>query len=424
MLCKYDNQGNSIWTQTLATSGAQSVTDTLGYTYLGAGNKLYKYDNTGQILWQISCPNNANIKKLVMHPSGGVIVVGFGTKSQILGSVLQRYAPDGTCIWSKHGEFPKSGSSGFAIACDKTGNTYVTGDGNKDPNTGNSGFLAKYDDDGIIQYIKYVPQTPKIIYATNNEVYLAGEFSVNSINISGSTYSCDPQYVNWYLLKMDTSSNVVWHKIIGNTTNIGSIALNENGDLFVGGSYSNFKIDNYNLTTNSGEIFIMKINSLGSIKWIKNSISGATSGVATISDIELDTDDEITFTGTLYGSHNFDNITAFVQSNMDGDLMIGHLSTASIVNTIEESMPSSNFIVFPNPTGSSINIKGNVNADNYDIFIVNLIGQILYSQTFKINNNYNNNLEQFVDLSSLPKGVYFIHIRTDSITEVKKIVKE
>ena len=48
MLCKYDSLGNSIWTTTLTTNYAHSVTDTLGNTYLVGGNKLYKYDNAGQ----------------------------------------------------------------------------------------------------------------------------------------------------------------------------------------------------------------------------------------------------------------------------------------------------------------------------------------------------------------------------------------
>lgn len=427
MLCKYDSFGNSIWTTTLTTNYAHSVTDTLGNTYLAAGNKLYKYDNAGQKIWEVNCGSNLSIKKIAIHPWGGIVFVGIGVNSPVIGSVLQRYNESGTCLWSKFGEFSKSGSSGFAIACDKNGYIFVAGDGNKDVSTGNSGFLVKYDSNGNIQYNRFVPHTPKVLHVTNDEIFLGGWFSVYPISISGTTYTCDTKYSKWYLMKMDTSMNVKWHKILSNDANIGSVASDAQGNLFVGGSYADLHVDNYNFTSNTGEIFIMKVDSEGNIQWIKNSAGNGQTGSTTISDISVGSDNEITFTGTLYGFHDFDHTNVSVQSNMYGDLLIGRLSTTdeldeNDVNIKKNEFDDGGLNAFPNPNnGKFIITYFSQKESSVQIRILDVHGKIIYTEPIQ---KIQGHLNKEVDFSNQAKGIYFIEMIADNERTTQKIVIE
>ena len=72
--------------------------------------------------------------------------------------------------------------------------------------------------------------------------------------------------------------------------------------------------------------------------------------------------------------------------------------------------------IYPNPTNDIINIKGNENTEN-EIFIYNVNGQVLLSKHFS-----NKNIEQ-VDLSALPRGIYFLKISGQDFVKVEKIIK-
>ncbi len=70
--------------------------------------------------------------------------------------------------------------------------------------------------------------------------------------------------------------------------------------------------------------------------------------------------------------------------------------------------------VFPNPTKGNLEIAGDVEEAN--IRVKDSMGKIVASQNLDAHNSIN--------LSYLPKGMYFIEVRTANQTDIKRIIKE
>ena len=68
-------------------------------------------------------------------------------------------------------------------------------------------------------------------------------------------------------------------------------------------------------------------------------------------------------------------------------------------------------VIYPNPTSTTLFIYG---IKNYDIKIFNKLGQITLQA-------YNSNK---IDVSSLPSGIYLIHITDGVKSSIKKFIKE
>jgi hypothetical protein len=79
---------------------------------------------------------------------------------------------------------------------------------------------------------------------------------------------------------------------------------------------------------------------------------------------------------------------------------------------------TSNFIVYPNPTNSVINIEFLVfNNESYTIEIVNIVGQVLHKETVTTKN-------LTLKTDNLQNGVYFVKATVDGKTKTVKLVKE
>ena len=76
-------------------------------------------------------------------------------------------------------------------------------------------------------------------------------------------------------------------------------------------------------------------------------------------------------------------------------------------------------VVYPNPSNGVffLNIKNeNLNADALKVKIVNLLGQTVASQ------EVDSNKETKFDLSTLPKGMYFVRVQVDKDEMIKRVV--
>ncbi|MCL7755045.1 DUF1501 domain-containing protein [Polaribacter sp. Z022] len=77
--------------------------------------------------------------------------------------------------------------------------------------------------------------------------------------------------------------------------------------------------------------------------------------------------------------------------------------------------------IYPNPTINNLNIKFLGKNENVKIILYNSIGAVVNLIT---NKKYNSTLHTIkIDVSHLPKGNYFIHYQTKSISKTKKILK-
>lgn len=72
--------------------------------------------------------------------------------------------------------------------------------------------------------------------------------------------------------------------------------------------------------------------------------------------------------------------------------------------------------VYPNPAHNYLYIQ-NIPDKTGEIFIYNILGDLIFSRIIDINNN-----QYKIDLSNISKGAYFIKIQTNSFYQVKKLI--
>jgi len=94
------------------------------------------------------------------------------------------------------------------------------------------------------------------------------------------------------------------------------------------------------------------------------------------------------------------------------DMGVYEIQTAT---GIKEQNGESSFSVFPNPTNGIIQINSTVQSENIFVKIFDISGKLVGIEML------NGGIENSVDISRLPKGLYFIVVSTDGIKETFKI---
>lgn len=239
-----------------------------------------KYDSSGNFIWAKQMGGNGTDlgEAIVLNATGAIYITGSfrdtvdfnsGTgvanliSSGISDAFILKLDTAGSFVWArKLGGI--SDDYGTSISIDKTGNVYSTG----------SFYGAADFDPGI------------------------GTYNVLS---NGHTDA--------YISKLDASGNFLWAKCIGGSEyeSGSSIIIDHSGNIYIKGHfYSVIDFDPgigvFNLTPIGGEIFILKLNSLGNFVWAKK--SGGNN--MKIGPLVLDIFDNIYSTGSFHDSADFD----------------------------------------------------------------------------------------------------------------------
>jgi Leucine-rich repeat (LRR) protein len=102
---------------------------------------------------------------------------------------------------------------------------------------------------------------------------------------------------------------------------------------------------------------------------------------------------------------NIDATTTFVETQVECD---------ALLSVSDESFESS-LVLYPNPTSGILNIENNENITIKKIIILNTLGQKII----------NNQIENNIDISNLPNGIYYISIESINGNKASyKIIKE
>lgn len=97
----------------------------------------------------------------------------------------------------------------------------------------------------------------------------------------------------------------------------------------------------------------------------------------------------------------------------------GCTSEGTLISVKEVNPAVTAFNLFPNPNDGRFTLQfTNAIGDDYVVEVKNLLGQIVYSESMKINGNSNQNL----DLTSLGKGLYLITVRNGSSESASRVV--
>lgn len=86
-------------------------------------------------------------------------------------------------------------------------------------------------------------------------------------------------------------------------------------------------------------------------------------------------------------------------------------------SSIDENDAANNIVVYPNPTTDVINVSLQYSMEILSYKLVNLLGQTMTE------NNNNSVANQFsIDVANLPKGQYFLMVKTKNNVVTKKVV--
>lgn len=85
------------------------------------------------------------------------------------------------------------------------------------------------------------------------------------------------------------------------------------------------------------------------------------------------------------------------------------------VNVEEENILKNQFQIFPNPVTDKVTVQGQNNG-NYELKLFNSLGKLLNQMNFQ--------KSQTLNLSTFPKGIYYLEIAQDGASFSQKLVKE
>ncbi|MEO8146087.1 MAG: SBBP repeat-containing protein [Bacteroidia bacterium] len=245
--------------------------------------------------------------------------------------------------WAKSAGGVDNAFSG-GIAVDAYGNSYITGhfEGpsitfgsitltNAKASTYDT-FIVKYDESGNVKWAKRIGGTYNdlgfnITIDAKGNPCITGNFFSHHLFLGGTTLTnTNPGSPDIFIIKYDTSGNVLWAKSAGGTDyDFGSsIAAGANGNLYVTGSFISDSIhfDSITLVNANApmaDVFIARYDSSGNVAWAKRAGGNGGEGSACIA---VDTNDNL----YIIGSFNNDSLIfgndTLISMNNFGDIFV------------------------------------------------------------------------------------------------------
>lgn len=281
-LCETDKFGNLKWEKTYGGGnydGGKSVIETSdgGYVVTGRREKvqvymsLMKFNKSGNLIWEKTFGKSVFSEGLSVCETidGGFIITG-NTCTTWEGSrdnyrvdwnkqdiYLVRTDKNGILIWEKTfgGEFKDNGNSVREIS---DGSYIIAGSTTNTKNGTYDVYVFKTNFQGELIWEKTFGRGKgdggNSVCITSDNYYL----------ITGSTYSNDTDNFDVYLIKTDTSGNLVWEKTYGGSSNDYGHSVCETTDggyIITGSTYSYGAI--------KGDVYLCKTDSMGNLIWEK-----------------------------------------------------------------------------------------------------------------------------------------------------------
>ncbi len=293
MLVKFNKNGNWEWTRHFGGRGEDNIFDT-------------------------DCDNDGNV--VLSGYFQGTIQFGAYTLSSKGGfdMLLAKISPDGTVLWAKN--YGGSGNDGGNEVVIGNDNRIIAGAGSDGTfeeiaNTGKQdAYVLSLDENGHVEWIQAVKGSgdarAKAIEVDNfGNVYIGGDYR-NTNYIEENNRKIPFRRFGGrdaYLASFTASGKYRWKKNWGNSGVDfckGIVTTSQNAIYAVGQFQKQVSFDNIQLTSssNSRDLFVWKIDHMGSSQWIRHiSSSDKLSGA----EVAIDSDDNLIFGLGLTGTTNF-----------------------------------------------------------------------------------------------------------------------
>lgn len=297
---------------------------------------------------------------------------------------VQKFDPSGTLIWTK--AFGGSHiDESTAISTDATGGVYVTGyyyyTSDFDPgpdtfnmtaNAGSDAFALKLDANGDFDWAISLggdgagqEGLVDIKIDAKKNIYLTGEFSGTAdfdLNAGQAIYTavgCGA-CLDVFILKMDSSLNHIWSKVLTGTgwEYSAGLEIDGSGNIYIGGIFANTvdfdpSSNVLNIPVNGGrDFFIEKLDSMGDFVWVKT-LGGHYNDY--LSDFCLDAQGNIYMIGS-------------VEDSLDMDPGAGVVMQYGAANYILQLDANGNYVrstIFENSTGTMHSSECRIDADGF-----------------------------------------------------------
>ena len=310
LLLKYDPSGSLVWQRTWGGPGydwsprSAVAVDSSGNVYVigttpsfGAGKGdvlLLKFDPSGNLLWQRTWGGSEPDAGLglVLDSSDDVYIKGLtrsfpGADHALF---LVKFDSFGDLLWQRIGGGSGTADCAYNVALDSLGDVYVVGitRGEQNRITGDA-LLLKFDSSGNLLWQRTWGRNGETEWGTSVAVD-----SSDNIYATGWASNPAPRHEDLFLLKLDTSGNLLWQRTWGGEgvqEGLG-VAVDASGRIYASG------------TTRSGrdgprDAFLLEIDSSGSM--VSQSTWGSSGDDAPhVSRIALDSSSAVFVSGQVW----------------------------------------------------------------------------------------------------------------------------
>ncbi len=479
-IVKYDASGNALWAKSAGgfdfDKGLSVATDVNGNVFMtgsfysptitfgtitltNAGSStadifIVKYDASGNVLWAKSAGGASYDEGsgVATDASGNVFITGqfnsatinFGTITltnagvSIVDVFITKYDANGNVLWAK-----SAGSTGAdvgtSISTDTSGNVFMTGNFRSPTitfgsitltHTGttmyNDIFIVKYDASGNVLWAKSAGGTSydegySVSTDVSGNVFMTGK--INSPTITFGTITLTTASAlgsgDIFIVKYDTSGNVLWAKSAGGgTSDQGySVSTDASGNVFITGSFWSPTISFGTITlTNAGscDIFIVKYDANGNVLWAK-SVGGVSNDEGL--SVSTDANGNVFIAGSSRSpTISFGTTTLTIASAIYVDIFIAKLDTVLVTGGNEIETSDNGVLLFPNPANNHLTIALASNYKKTEVTITDITGKIIYSATESAMQKMEVSTKDFAS------GVYLVQIQTTDFIETKKLI--
>ncbi len=252
---------------------------------------------------------------------GNIVLTNFDTVNNFSDFFIVKYDPMGNVLWARSAGGSNS-DAGNALTTDNAGNVYVTGKF-RSPSiafdntvlTNNTAyffdvFLVKYSPNGSVIWAQEAGGDNDDIgmsLATNSNgnLFLTGTFKSSTITFGSHTLAnMGVGYEDIFLVKYDTSGNVIWLNTYGGAGVDGAnkLVLDGSGNIYLAGSFASPNLHFGNITlirSSTYDMFVVKFDSTGMAIWAN---SAGTTSYNPAQNLCLDNSGNVFVTGYFEGA--------------------------------------------------------------------------------------------------------------------------
>ena len=259
--------------------------------------------------------------KVAADINGNIYVTGRSDDALSIPDFLTiKYDSSGNKLWEQRLDYGTGWDVPNAIAVDKAGNVYVTGDSQITRN-GSYGYLTvKYDTNGTELWRRRHDGPAN----NNNAKAIAVDANGNAYVTGSSASSTDVNSQDYLTVKYDPNGSTLWERRYNSPVNLydgaSLVAIDSRGDVVVSGVSMGGTLVGITTGTSVEDILTLKYSPTGTLLWERRFENSASSDIPRA--VSIDAFDNIVLTGNTTSSLDTTNTNMLtVKYDRDGNFL-------------------------------------------------------------------------------------------------------